>query len=303
MDTRQIEYMIKIADEGSVTRAAEALFITQSALTQQLQKIEQDLGAPLFIRNKSAWRPTPEGAIYLKAAREMLRLKREAYTAIADLSDRRNGKLILGMTPDRGLEMFSAVYPQFHALYPDITVEPNELSVRKQQKAIHRGELDLGFLTLADSQKTPDAYLDLFEEEIFPAVPASLADALGLPEPTAEDPYPVIALEVLAAQQFVITYKESTIRKIIDAIFEETGLDPKILFETSSNRTALSMISMDLACGLVPYHYVKKGVRGVRFFRLASHPTWKVCVSYPKGAYLSKAARTFIELAQNYWKE
>ncbi|MGO4996776.1 LysR family transcriptional regulator [Oribacterium sp. Sow4_G1_1] len=53
MDTKQIEYIIKIADEGSITRAAEKLFITQSALSQQLQKLEKELGAPLFVRNKS----------------------------------------------------------------------------------------------------------------------------------------------------------------------------------------------------------------------------------------------------------
>ena len=59
MDTKQIEYIIKIADEGSITRAAEKLFITQSALSQQLQKLEKELGAPLFVRNKSDWTLTP----------------------------------------------------------------------------------------------------------------------------------------------------------------------------------------------------------------------------------------------------
>ena len=74
MDTKQIEYIIKIADEGSITRAAEKLFITQSALSQQLQKLEKELGAPLFVRNKSDWTLTPEGKVYVENAREMLRI-------------------------------------------------------------------------------------------------------------------------------------------------------------------------------------------------------------------------------------
>ena len=76
MDTKQIEYIVMIADQKSITRAAEKLFITQSALSQQLQKLEEELDVSLFIRNKSDWIPTPEGEVYLENAREILRIKK-----------------------------------------------------------------------------------------------------------------------------------------------------------------------------------------------------------------------------------
>ncbi|MBO6310318.1 MAG: LysR family transcriptional regulator [Oribacterium sp.] len=299
MDTKLIEYMIKIADEGSITKAAEKLFITQSALSQQLQKLEKEVGTPLFIRNKAAWAPTPEGQIYLENAREMLRIKQKTYTIIADMVNKHNGYLSVGMTPGRGFDMFSYVYPIFHDMYPEYTVEPRELSVKQQQEAVHKGELDIGFVTLTDAQKTGDEYIDLYKEEIYLGLPADYP--LSKEYLHSDDKYPTVPLTAFQYEPFVMMYKESTIRKMVDQIFRDAGFTPTVLFETSSNMTILSMIKAHLACGLLPYHYVKQEPEGVRFFRLPFRPTWKVCVTYPKNAYLSKAAKDFIDLVTEYW--
>ncbi|WP_031549989.1 LysR family transcriptional regulator [Oribacterium sp. FC2011] len=301
MDTKLIEYIIKIADEGSITKAAEKLFITQSALSQQLQKLEKEVGTPLFVRSKAAWAPTPEGQIYLDNAREMLRIKQKTYTIIADMVNKHNGYLSVGMTPGRGFDMFSYVYPIFHDMYPEFTVEPRELSVKQQQDAVHKGELDIGFVTLTDGQKTGDEYIDLFKEEIYLALPADYP--LSKEYLQSEEKYPTVPLTALQYEPFVMMYKESTIRKMVDQIFRDAGFTPTVLFETSSNMTILSMIKAHLACGLLPYHYVKQKPEGVRFLRLPFRPTWKVCVTYHKNAYLSKAAKDFIDLVTEYWQK
>ena len=66
MDLKQIEYIVKIADENNITRAAEKLFITQSALNQQLLKLEKELGIQLFYRSRTDWHPTEAGLVYLE---------------------------------------------------------------------------------------------------------------------------------------------------------------------------------------------------------------------------------------------
>ena len=63
MDLKQIEYILKIAEEQNITHAAEKLFITQSALNQQLLKLEKELGTPLFYRSRTDWHPTPAKSI------------------------------------------------------------------------------------------------------------------------------------------------------------------------------------------------------------------------------------------------
>ena len=70
MDTRQIEYILKIAEENNITKAAEKLFLTQSALNQQLLKLERELGTPLFQRTKNKWCLTDAGRIYVEGAKK-----------------------------------------------------------------------------------------------------------------------------------------------------------------------------------------------------------------------------------------
>ena len=119
MDLRQIQYIVAIAEENNITRAAEKLYITQSALNQQLLKLEKELGVQLFHRSRTDWHPTEAGEIYLKAAREMLLLKKDTYHRIHDLAKIQQGELSVGFTPGRGIAMFSNVYPKFHRLHPE----------------------------------------------------------------------------------------------------------------------------------------------------------------------------------------
>ncbi|MDO4337522.1 MAG: LysR family transcriptional regulator [Eubacteriales bacterium] len=303
MDTKQIEYIVKIADEKSITRAAEKLFITQSALSQQLQKLEEELNTRLFIRNKSDWMPTPEGEVYLENAREILRIKKRAYSVIADMAYANKNYLSIGMTPGRGPDMFTHIYPLFHQKHPLTTVEPRELSVKKQQEEIRKGNLDLGFMTLLDSQRTIDTYIDLVEEELFIGIPKdyplpSVSETLNEDYPEF---YPEINLNFFHRESFVLVYKESTVRMITDRIFENACFTPNILFETSSIHTVLSMIQANLCVGLIPYHYVRQKPEGIKFLRMPDHPRWKVCTCYRKNSYLSRAAKTFIELVKEYW--
>lgn len=99
MDIKQIEYIVKIADEGSITHAAEKLFMTQSALNQQLLRLEKELDAQLFFRSRSNWRPTPIGEIYLDGAREILRIKKRTYNTICDMTNSKKGTSIHWLHP------------------------------------------------------------------------------------------------------------------------------------------------------------------------------------------------------------
>ena len=153
MDTRQMEYIIQISEERSITKAAEKLFITQSALNQQLQKLEKEVGLPLFVRTRSDWSLTPAGEIYVNTARQILNLKKDAYSQIQDLKESGKRRISLGLIPERGVNMFTAIYPEFHRKFPDIRIEPVECNVRTMQNLITRNELDLGLITLVESQK------------------------------------------------------------------------------------------------------------------------------------------------------
>ena len=302
MDLKQIEYIVKIDDEHSITRAAEKLFVTQSALNQQLLRLEKELGAPLFHRSKVDMRPTEIGQVYLDNAREILRIKQRTYNLINDMTDAKKGRLSIGFTPGRGSEMFTHVYPSFHQAYPNVIVEPHELSVHRQQQMISQGNLDIGFQTLSERQRTDSEYIKLGEEEIFLLVPSihPAAEQLAATQ-TASAPFPIATLPLFQYDPFVLMYKESPIRAITDEIFRKSGFTPNVLFETASNNTVLSMIEANLCCGVVPEYYVRRLPKGISCFAFPTHPSWDIVANYRKNGYLSEAAKYFIELVRNFW--
>jgi DNA-binding transcriptional LysR family regulator len=171
MDLKQLEYMIKIAQENNITKAAEKLFITQSALNQQLLRLEKSLGTELFVRSRNNWHLTEAGQIYVHNAKKIVRIKKETYHRISDLIETKEGHLTVGLTPERGVEMFAAIYPALYQKYPKVKMEPLEMSVKRQQAEIAQGNLDIGFLTLQDHQKTNDTHIQICTEQIILVVP------------------------------------------------------------------------------------------------------------------------------------
>lgn len=307
MNLKSIEYIVKIAEEKNVTRAAEKLYITPSALNQSLLHLEEEIGTPLFHRSRSGWTPTEAGEIYLKTAKEMLRMKRETYHRLQDIVMRKKGTLSIGFPPERGSSMFTRVYPLFHNEYPEIVINVVEASVRRQQLLIGQGKLDIGFLTLCDNQKTEDEYIHIRKEELVLVVP-TLHPACNLSRKndkcgqTEFSPYPILDLLALRNEPFALMYRESTIFDSVDQIFHRAGFQPNVLFETASSKTIIEMAASKLCCSIVPDSDAIPHPKELAFFCLPEHPTWNIAASYKKNSYLSKPAKRFIELGMNYWK-
>ncbi|EHI97566.1 transcriptional regulator, LysR family [Clostridium sp. DL-VIII] len=299
MDLKQLEYMVKIAEEKNITKAAEKLFITQSALNQQLLKLEKELGASLFYRSRTNWHLTEVGEIYISAAKEILGLKKETYNKISDLINLKNTHLSIGLTPERGISMFASVYPEFHKLHPNVIVEPMELSVKEQEVMINCRELDLGFLTLSDDiQKTDFSYKYILNENIIVALPSC--------HPLAEsgsrygDFLNEIDLKLLKDDEFVLISKSSTIRDAVNPLFQAAGFTPNVLFETKSCQTLINMVEKNLCCTILPEHYAIDS-NNIAYFSLPQKPQLRIVAVHKKGVYLSKATEDFIKLASIYW--
>lgn len=298
MDLRQLENIIRISEEKSITKAAEKLFITQSALNQQLQKLEAELGTPLFTRTRSDWRPTPAGKVYLDAAREILNIKRDAYHRIHDMADLARHHFTIGLIPERGVDMFTAIYPEFHRSFPDVILEPQESNVRTMQKRISGGQIDLGLITLTDSQKDDNTYHHMAYEEIYLAVPASHPLAAA-GSPVAKEA-PEISLEAFCEDSFILISHTSTMHQLVQTLFHEAGFEPKVLFSTSSNVSKYRMVNAGVGCALLPAVFAVPG-ENVVFFRLKQHPCWEITMCSRKGAYLSAVEKNFLDLCKAYW--
>lgn len=301
MDTRLIEHILKIAEEKSITKAAEKLYLTQSALNQQLLHLEHELGTTLFNRSKTNWGPTKAGEIYLEGAREMLRVKQQTYSRISDLTHGYKGTIRVGMTPVRGPDMFIHVYPAFHKEYPNMEVIPYEMNVFQMQKLVTSGDLDLGFMTLFESQRDDNEYQNLYGEEILIAAPESWDFGDWIIQ--KEGCRPALPLQALKDKPLILLRKKTTMRPILDKLFRTRKIVPQILFDTANPATILEMVRAEICCGIVAESTTRGFHEGIRYYALDKPLHWNVAVSYPKGSFLSKAAQRLIDYAKAYWLE
>ncbi|MFM9279368.1 LysR family transcriptional regulator [Paenibacillus jiagnxiensis] len=300
MDLKQLEYIIQIAEENNITKASEKLFITQSALNQQLLKLEKELGTQLFVRSRNNWHLTQAGKIYVENAKNMLRLKKDTYNQIHDILETREGNLVIGLTPERGTQMFAAIYPFFYKKYPKVKIDLIEMPVKKQQIEILQGNIDIGFLTLQDFQKTNDNYIHLCFEHIILGVPsahpfAHLGGRLG-------EPLPAISLKLLENDSFAVMQTGSTLREIFNHLINEENISPHILLETRSCHTLFEMVAQGICCSVFPITYAKPS-SAISYFSIRQNPVWEVTASYKKDSYLSNAAKELIAIATDYWLE
>lgn len=300
MNTKQMEYIIKIAKTESISKAAEELFISQSALNQQLLKLEKELDTKFFIRAKQSLIITPAGSIYVSYAKKILALKKEAYTMISDLAHRVSGTFSVGLTPDRGIEMFMAVYPDFYRKYPNVTVVPTEIKVRRQLEMLKDEELDLGFITLAKEELPAGVFVSkhIATEHFVAAIPAEHSIVRNLREQHAN----TISLSAFHSTPFVLMFEDSTQRSIIDPLFERAGFKPNIILQTASNHTLIKMVESGLCCSILPEYYASPNSK-VSFFRLDPDVTWEFLACYKRGKYVSTAVKNFIVMASKFWRE
>ena len=171
--------------------------------------------------------------IHVEYSQRICFLKKVAYNIINDLAENKAGTLSIGLTPERGINMLMSIYPEFHKQFPNIKIEPTEIGVHKQQNMVNKGDLDIGFVTVTPKDKNNDDYDHILYEDIFLAVPRSHPLAKNASAPG--EPFTTIDLKAFRDEYFVLMFKSSTMRTLIDPLFEEAGFQPKILFETASN--------------------------------------------------------------------
>ncbi|HJC46820.1 MAG TPA: LysR family transcriptional regulator [Candidatus Lachnoclostridium pullistercoris] len=299
MDLRQIENIVAIEQEQSISRAAEKLFLTQSALNQQLLRLEKELGVPLFERRKHTMIPTFAGKIYLATAHRMIDMKKETYKIIQDISDENAGEISVAYSPEKGSLMFSHIYPIFRRRYPNVTFSIHEAHVKKMESMLLQKDVTLACITRTDKICHPDIeYVDTLKELMVLALPSShpLARLAGS---RSWETFPPLDLTLLRNESFALVAKTTRMRSMIDDAFRAAGFIPKVLFESSSTATVVNMVKNQVCPAFFPQSYVDPAAPMV-YFSTQPKQYWFQTVAYLKGEYLTKPEKYFIELVKQY---
>lgn len=299
MDLRQIENIVAIEQEQSISKAAERLFLTQSALNQQLLRLEKELGIQLFERKKHAMIPTFAGKVYLATAHRMIDMKKETYKIIHDISNETAGEISVAYSPERGSLLFSHIYPTFRRRYPNVTFSIHEAHVKKMETMLLQKEVTLACLTYSQGSKhAAIEYVDTKKELMVLGLPSShpLAHLAG---ERSWETFPSIDLALLRDEAFALVAKTTRLRTMIDESFRAAGFLPKVLFESSSTATVVNMVKNQVCPAFFPQSYVDPSAPMV-YFTTKPKQSWVQTIAYLKGEYLTKPEKYFIELVKQY---
>lgn len=148
MEIKELNYLIAIAEEKSISKAAERLFMAQSSLSQFLTTFESSLGARLFVRTSRGVRPTEAGNIMLNYAYSTLSEYHRTQDEIQDLNELKSGSVIFGISGFRGSYLLPPVLNAFKLDYPGIRVQIVERNSMALEQMLLSGKIDLALLVL-----------------------------------------------------------------------------------------------------------------------------------------------------------
>lgn len=263
MDIKNPEYILEIARQQSVTHAAEKLFVTQSTLSQYLLKLENELGTPLFSREKSGLVPTEAGHVYLHAARAVVQIQNAAEASIAAL--KKEGFLCVGVS-FWGLTLLTGLLPAFKSRFPDITLRIFVDDYAHLKVMMQAGRIDLAVISITEEDDRPaQGSIDLRREELVVALPREAAYCLEHPDAEfiSEKQLP----QALDTLDFIALDEGASIRRIEDALFRRLMYRPHVICEVEREDSATRMVDAGVGAAILSQEDVR-GVRSIRSFRL-----------------------------------
>lgn len=165
MELKELQYLIAIAEEKSISKAAERLFMAQSSLSQALQTMETTLGGKLFIRTSTGVRLTEAGRLAVRYARKFLLEYHELQSRVADIENLQSGHIDFGVSTFRGGFLLPHVLTAFHQKYPQIQVEIHEANSMALEQLLIDGKVDIALVGLPLSKLKSEIRL-LTKDEI-----------------------------------------------------------------------------------------------------------------------------------------
>lgn len=298
MNTKQLEYVQVLAREGSFSRAAEALNISQPSLSQYIKKIETEIGMALFERTNGNVRLTDAGHVYLSSGKQILDLEQQMNARFQDLAGHKAGTLKIGTSPFRSAAMMPAIARYFQSIYPGMHLIIEEMESHELLESCIHGDFDF-CLTILPKDERDFLHETITREEMVLAIPA------GMPQPEAAfvagRKYSAIEAGQLNNLPFVMITKSQVMQKALDDLCRAHDLHIRTAAVVKSLEAQIAMVQAGVGVALVPTgieRFCNKD--DVRFYSFVQPlPEREVVALWRKGRYLSQPARDLIEGMRN----
>ena len=287
MLSRQVRYFLAVAEQESFTRAAEALHVSQPALSQQVRLLEESLGVQLFDRTGRTTRLTDSGEVYLQYVRRASQEFLEAKRALHDVDDLSRGSLRVAVTPTFTTYLVGPLVEAFHSRYPSISLNLREISQEHMENLLLSDEIDVGIAFSG----TPIADLDLDSLLV-----ETLALVVRAGHPLASERS--VGLDALSAESLVLLSAEFATRDQIDRFCRQHSIQPRVQIEVNSISAVVEIVRRTSLSTLLPatIAFAHKDLKAIALDPVRLQRT--AVLMQRRHGYRSAAAKTFVALAK-----
>jgi LysR family transcriptional regulator, cyn operon transcriptional activator len=289
MELRQLRYLLAVAAENNFTRAADRLFITQSALSQQIQALENEVNVRLIDRSTRNIRLTAAGGLLSDYARRILNEADEAQVALNDLEGLKRGEVKVGVVQTVNAYLIPQVVAKFLESYPTIKLYIEELPADQIESKLLKGELQLG-ISFAP-EHSPELQSESLYEEPLVAV-AKVGHPLA-----QQESMPLSGMDGLP---LVMLSNAFCTRRLWEKHAAEQGILSNVVVEMSTISSILATVQhTDLLSVLPAYAVRERYIDSLASIRLCNPtPMRSVCFVWLNRAYQCAASRAFMQITR-----
>lgn len=290
-ELKELTYILTIAREGSISRAAEKLYMSQPNLSQFLKSFEASIGTILFYRTPSGVHPTCAGELFLEKVQEIDRSYQALMEQLKQIHLLELGVIRFGIPAAKSVLFLPDILNSFHRNFPQITVSITEDNSRALEEMIISQQLDAALISTPLNNDSIINHPITSEEIFLAASPSHPLLALACPKPDGSGLR--IAPQQLSGLDFIVSEPGTKLRKITDRLFADCRIQTRTLYSVSNVNVALEMVQSGLGLTFVsalrvPDHsdlvYLSLGEPGI--YR-------DVVMTYSVGACHSKTVEAF----------
>jgi LysR family transcriptional activator of glutamate synthase operon len=293
MELRQLRYLVALADECHFTRAAAREHIAQPALSQQIRRLEAEVGLALVERTTRKVALTGAGELLVARARHILSELDAAQAELQTLAGVQGGHLSVGALHTMGPVDLSLLLASFHRNHPAVELTVREQSSEELAEMLREDVVDLAFLSVTERIQRRGL-------ELHRLVSEELVVAVAPRHPLAGRD--VIALAELAGEPFVAFRTGSRLRELLDFGAAGAGFEPRIALESNESRRIRSLVSGGLGVALLPRSDADGPGADVAIARLAEPEMRRdVSLASRAGRRHSPAATAFLALTRGVY--
>src|SRR5437773_8259543 len=284
MEIHQLRYFVAVADEGSFSRAAAKVRVAQPSLSQQIRKLEAEIGQPLFDRLPRSVVLTEAGRCLLDYARQILASIGDARRCVDELKGKVAGDVAVGAIPTIAPYVLPELVVTFQKHYPDVTLHVVEDVTAVITRRIEAGELDVAVASTC--QRSPTLRVQLLGSETLLAL---------VPEGHALAKQTMVTLDDLKSQRFLLLHEMHCLSQQVNHLLESRRLRPEIALAGSQLTTIANMVAAEIGISIVPQMMVKhQAIPGCVSLPFASPvPERELNLLYNPLRFQSKAAAAF----------